>query len=191
MIGRKTKCFCSRVVFSYNWSGKIKNDSLMNKKVISLLRSTFKINETFNTSNLLFQEQKTPTKLWKRKHTPLNYTGSYKQNKVSFVFTSAGVMTGNSAILYDTGNIFLHRSSAPAGLLFQMIFPAIFSPSSNKEIVCGWGREKSPWAPEKPPADWRQRLTARSLSLCCAGTCSSTPGGLDKPNLVLGPDCHH
>lgn len=45
------------------------------------------------------------------KHTPLNYTVSYKQNKVSFIFTSAGVMTGHSASLHHIGNMTLrpHR----------------------------------------------------------------------------------
>lgn len=71
------------------------------------------------------------------KHTPLNYTGSYKQNKVSFIFTSAGVMTGNSASLHHIGNM----TTAPTVIVSAKPkvpndSPAILSSSSHKRKVC-------------------------------------------------------
>lgn len=70
------------------------------------------------------------------KHTPLNYTGSYKQNKVSFIFTSAGVMTGNAASLHH----WKHDSTAPTVIVSAKPkvpndFPAILSSSSQRKCL--------------------------------------------------------
>lgn len=103
------------------------------------------------------QEQKTHKTENIEKHTPLNYTGSYKQNKVSFIFTSAGVMTGNSTTLETFSSVTLQLWLLQPNSKFQTIFQPFCHPAVIEKMVVS-GREekkdaeKSGWAAENHPA---------------------------------------